>query len=256
MTRRPLLGITACNRQVGVETAAAVMRRYIDAAARYADAVITLVPSIPEHQSAAEASRALDGLLLTGTPSNIAPARYGADDPGDGPFDVERDAMALGLIEAVATRGRPVFGICRGFQEINVAMGGTLTREVGRGARGLAHHAPDDVDFASMFAHRHPVALAPGGALATATGALALEVNSVHYQGVDRLGAGLSVEATAPDGLIEAFAAKTQGADVFAVQWHPEWKPELDPASQTFFQMLGRALRGDSPIPDHIGKSA
>jgi putative glutamine amidotransferase len=248
MSRRPLLGITACNRLLGAETAASVMRRYVDAAACFADAVIVLVPSIPEHQTAVEAAAVLDGLLLTGTPSNIAPDRYGADDPGDGPFDVERDAMALGLIEAVAQRGKPVFGICRGFQEINVAMGGTLRRDVGRGAVGLAHHAPERVDLAAMFAHRHRVALTPGGVLATATGALALEVNSVHYQGVKDLGAGLCVEATAPDGLIEAFSAVVQGADVLAVQWHPEWKPQADAASQAFFRLLGRALRGDSPI--------
>jgi putative glutamine amidotransferase len=152
--------------------------------------------------------------------------------------------VALGLIEAMVARGKPVFGICRGFQEINVAFGGTLTREVGA-AEALAHHAPDDADLEAMFGHRHEIALTPGGVLARASGGDRMTVNSVHYQGVERLGRDLAVEARAPDGLVEAVSARIGGAPILAVQWHPEWRTQEDAASQLVFRLLGRALRGD-----------
>jgi putative glutamine amidotransferase len=242
---RPVLGITCCNRQVGSEAAQAVMDRYVRAAMTWADASALLAPAIPELMDLGEIAGRLDGLLLTGSPSNIETARYGEFAPdAAGPFDPGRDAVALGLIEAMIARGKPVFGICRGFQEINVAFGGTLTREVGA-AESLAHHAADDADLEAMFSHRHEVALAPGGLLAQAGGRDRMTVNSVHYQGVERLGRDLAVEARAPDGLVEAVSARVGGAPILAVQWHPEWRTQDDAASQLVFRLLGRALRGE-----------
>jgi putative glutamine amidotransferase len=141
-------------------------------------------------------------------------------------------------------QGKPVFGICRGFQEINVAFGGTLARDVGA-AEALAHHAPADADLEAMFSHRHDVSLSPGGVLAQASGQDHMTVNSVHYQGVGRLGRDLVVEARAPDGLVEAVSARIGGAPILAVQWHPEWRTQDDVASQLVFRLLGRALRGE-----------
>jgi len=128
-------------------------------------------------------------------------------------------------------------------------MGGTLRRDMAVDGAPLAHHAPDEVDFDGMFDHEHRVDLTPRGVLATAFGAQTVTVNSVHYQGLDQLGEGLLVEARAPDGVVEAVSAKVNGAPVLAVQWHPEWKTERNPQSQAFFQVFGRALRGEGLRP-------
>lgn len=247
---RPVAGIICCTRTVGIEPAQAVMNRYVANAMRYADAAALLVPSMPELMKAAEVAARLDGLMLTGSPSNMDPALYGQDVPdAPGPFDASRDAMTADLIKAMLDLGRPVFGICRGFQEINVAFGGSLRRDMSVAGAPLAHHAPDEVDFDGMFDHEHAVSLTPRGVLATAFGAQTVTVNSVHYQGLDELGDGLLVEARAPDGVVEAFSAKVNGAPVLAVQWHPEWKTERNPQSQAFFQVFGRALRGAPLTP-------
>lgn len=253
MTVRPVLGIVCCTRTVGVEPAQAAMNRYVTAAMRYADAAVLLIPALPDLMRASEIVARLDGVLLTGSPSNVDAARYGEGDAADveGPFDRARDAMTADLIAATTSAGKPVFGVCRGFQEIVVAFGGTLRRDTSRGPDLLAHHAPDDVDFDAMFAHEHAVSLTPGGILHGAYGRPALQVNSVHYQGAGRLGDGLAVEAVAPDGLVEAVSREGSGAPVLAVQWHPEWHTGDNPDSRIFFDLLGRALRGE-PLRGHL----
>jgi putative glutamine amidotransferase len=153
--------------------------------------------------------------------------------------------MTTDLIKAMLDLGRPVIGVCRGLQEVNVAFGGTLRRDTSRSAELIAHHAPDGAAFADMFAHEHEVELAAGGVLARELGRPSLRVNSVHFQGVGQLGKGLSIEARAPDGLVEAVSANVNGAPVLAVQWHPEWRTAENPDSQAFFRLLGRALRGE-----------
>ncbi len=251
MSARPVLGVVCCTRQVGIEPAQAVMDRYVAAAMRYGDVAALLVPSLSELMAARDVAARLDGVLLTGSPSNLEAFHYGqggADDAA-GPFDPGRDTMALGLIEAMTDLGRPVFGICRGLQEINVAFGGTLRRDTSASAALIAHHAPESAGFEAMFGHEHEVALVQGGILSRALGRDRLRVNSVHFQGVDRLGAGLAVEATAPDDLVEAFSAWVNGAPVIAAQWHPEWRTADNPDSQAFFRMLGAALRGELPAP-------
>lgn len=242
---RPVLGVIACQRTVGVEPAQAVMERYIRAAMAHADAAALIVPSLPDLMGAAEVASRLDGILLTGSPSNIEASRY-ADEGGEGPFDPGRDAIALGLVEAMIARGKPVFGICRGFQEINVALGGTLRRDTSSSDELLRHHAPEGVSFGAMFDHLHPVTLAEGGMLERATGKRDLVVNSVHFQGIDRLADGLAVEARASDGLVEAYSAQPNGAPVIAVQWHPEWDAASNPDSQAFFRLAGQAMRGEA----------
>ena len=244
---RPVLGIICCTRTVGVEPAQAVMNRYVSAAMRHADCAALLVPALPDLMQASEVVDRLDGVLLTGSPSNLQPSLYGEPEVGDPPFDPGRDAMMAALVQAMLARGKPLFGICRGLQEINVALGGTLTREAGT---QMAHHAPDDVPFMAMFDHRHDVSLVPGGVLARAHGRPSLSVNSVHYQGVARLGSGLSVEAVAPDGMVEAVSACIGNAPVLAVQWHPEWTADSEADAATFFHILGRALRGQPVVPE------
>jgi putative glutamine amidotransferase len=242
---RPVLGIIACNRPVASgEAAQVVMMRYLLSSLVYADAAGLIVPSLPQLMRAEEVAPRLDGLLLTGTPSNLDPARYGpAIDDAPGPFDPERDEMTARLIDAMLELGKPVFGICRGFQELNVAFGGTLRRDMADSPDLIPHHSENDSDLAAMFEHVHPVKLEKDGVLARAYGAESLDVVSVHYQGADELGRDLKVEARAPDGVIEAFSAEVNGAPVLAVQWHPEWRANENPQSQTFFHLLGKALR-------------
>ncbi len=241
---RPVLGVIACNRTIETQSAQAVMTRYLVSALPYADAAALLVPAMPEFMHAKEIAPRLDGLLLTGTPSNLDPKRYGVlVDDAPGPFDPARDEMTAHLIDGMLELGKPVFGICRGFQELNVAFGGTLRRDMADNPELIAHHASDDKSFTEYFEHIHPVTLNEGGVLKRAYQRDELDVVSVHYQGVDRLGSGLKVEATAPDGVIEAISTEVNGAPVLAVQWHPEWKAHENPQSQTFFKLLGRALR-------------
>jgi putative glutamine amidotransferase len=248
---RPVLGVICCNRRMGTEIGQAVVNRYVTAAMQWGDVAALLVPALPALMSASEIAPRLDGLLLTGSPSNVEPARYGEAGAADteGPFDVDRDAMTFDLIKAMLDLGRPVLGVCRGFQEINVAFGGSLRRDTSRSADLLAHHAPAETGFDALFAHEHEVALTPGGVLSGALGRDQLRVNSVHFQGASRLGAGLSVEARAPDGLVEAVSARVNGAPVLAVQWHPEWRTADNPDSQAFFRLLGQALRGELAVP-------
>lgn len=231
---RPVIGIIACNRKSGGENSVTVMRRYVESAMRYGDCAALVIPSLPGLMQAAELVSRLDGLLLTGSPSNVQPSLYGDGGESAGPFDPDRDAMTADLIAAFRTAHKPIFGICRGFQELNIAFGGTLRRDL-----GARHHSPEEQDLPTMFAHRHQVALALGGKLATAYGRNTLSVNSVHYQGVDQLGPNLSIEATAPDGVVEAFSAP----GVLAVQWHPEWETENEPDSQALFAAFGAMLR-------------
>lgn len=241
---RPVIGITACNRQMGSETAQAVMNRYASAAMRYGDVGALLIPALPELVEAAELIDRLDAVMLTGSPSNIEAFRYG-DDEGFGPYDSARDEMSLGIVRRMIDAGKPVFGICRGFQEINVALGGTLRRDVSANDELLRHHSPEESDLAVMFDHYHEVELAPNGLLSQAIGLERITVNSVHYQGVARLADGLRQEAKAPDGIVEAFSARPNNAPLLAVQWHPEWEPEKNSDSQAFFRLLGQAARGE-----------
>ena len=243
---RPVLGVIACNRTVEAQSAQAVMTRYLVSALKYADAAALLVPALPELMHAKEIAPRLDGILLTGTPSNLDPKRYGQIiDDAPGPFDPSRDEMTAHLIDAMLELGKPVFGICRGFQELNVAFGGTLRRDMADNPDLIPHHAPSQKTFAEYFEHIHPVELVEGGVLERAYKTDSIDVVSVHYQGVDKLGAGLTVEATAPDGVIEAISATINGGQVLAVQWHPELKAHENPQSQTFFKLLGRALRSE-----------
>lgn len=247
---RPVLGVISCNRTIDGQAAQSVMTRYLNSSLTYADAAGLLVPAMPELMHAREVAPRLDGLLLTGTPSNLDPKRYGElVDDAPGPFDPDRDEMTARLIEAMLDLGKPVFGICRGFQELNVAFGGTLRRDMGDHPELIPHHSPEETHVPTMFEHVHPVTLKDGGVLKGAYGADTLDVISVHFQGVDKLGSGLNVEATAPDGVIEAVSAEVNGAPVLAVQWHPEWKAHENPQSQVFFRLLGRALRREPLVP-------
>lgn len=239
---KPVIGVLCCN-ELAERPIQAVASRFIAPLARLSGATVLLVPALIDALDAVSLGARLDGLLLTGARSNVAPGRYGGVAGESGTSDEERDEVALALAGHMIEIGRPVFGICRGLQELNVLFGGTLC-DMDDGA----HHAgADDIPFEALFGHRHDIALAGDGRLAGPGAGARISVNSVHRQGVDRLGAGLTVEARATDdGLVEAFSGRPCGADVLAVQWHPEWGTESCEASRGFFTLIGDALRASA----------
>lgn len=241
---KPVIGVIACSREVESEPAQAVKHRYLEGVSRYAGAIPLIVPV---NQPAADAGgivRRLDALLLTGSASNIAPARYASTEAAHPPQDVARDEFSAALVQA-AIAGKPVFGICRGLQEINVALGGSLLDLRDRGQAAPDHHAPEGADLAQMFEHFHEVEVVDGTLLDRLSGQRRLTVNSVHHQTIDRLADGLRVNAVSPDGVVEAVSLERPGALVFAVQWHPEWQPSKRPHDLAFWHLLGEAARGN-----------
>jgi putative glutamine amidotransferase len=186
---------------------------------------------------------ALDGLLFTGSPSNIEPYHYGGL-PLDNDFnDPIRDATTLPLIRAAVAQGVPVLGICRGFQEMNVAFGGSLYQKVHEQPQMLDHRDIGNTADEKYCRIAHSIHFAEHGLLQQWTGKTDAMVNSLHHQGVQELASQLTVEATAPDGLIEAFSVTNAPSFSFAVQWHPEWRHQENPLSQAIFQAFGRACR-------------
>ena len=238
---RPVIGVLCCN-ETRSRPVQAVATRFITPLSRYAGAAVVLVPAVRDDANIAALTDLLDGVLLTGSRSNVAPECYGGAPLQAGQrSDPERDAVALALAGAMIEAGKPVFGICRGLQEINVLFGGTVSTEV---CRDRHHHGSWDGCFQEMFGHGHDVELNADGLLAQSTGQRRIRVNSVHEQGIARLGNGLVIEATAPeDGLIEAVWARPCGADVLGVQWHPEWDVDRSAESRAFFGLVGNALQ-------------
>lgn len=251
---RPVIGVLCCNELVD-RPIQAVASRFIEPLSRIAGATVLLVPALVEVADVAALTGRLDGLLLTGSRSDVEPHHYGGRPVPESRADPQRDRVALALAERMIESGRPVFGICRGLQEINVLFGGSLRRDLGD-----EHHRAGDVPFEALFEHRHDVTLTPGGLLGGVAQNARIQVNSVHREGIDRLGDGLTIEALSPeDGLIEAISARPCGAEVLAVQWHPEWDGARTPADRRFFERIGGALhhgvgatRG-FPAPPRLG---
>lgn len=240
--RKPVIGLM-CGNEVANRPIQAVATRFIEPLVQLCGASVLIVPAVPEAVDTALMADMLDGLLLTGGRSHVAPAQYGdCAELAPQACDPQRDSVALALAGRMIERGKTVFGICRGMQEINVLFGGSLTC---LGGLPRHHRGSWEGDYDTLFGHHHPVDLMPGGALAGRSGHRRVEVNSVHQQGVDRLGYGLVVEARdAEDGLIEAFRAPGCGADVLAVQWHPEWDVAHCQVARRFFTLLGDSVHG------------
>jgi putative glutamine amidotransferase len=245
--RRPVIGIVADVKPIGPHPFHAVGEKYIDAVAHGAGAVPVLLPALApgvDLQAIAvlpQLLEPLDGLFLPGSVSNLAPRHYGAAESRDGqPRDPQRDAIALPLIRAALARGLPLLAVCRGMQELNVALGGTLRQQVHEEPGRIDHREPKDAPRRLQYAPAHGVQLAEGGVLRRLAGAPMALVNSLHAQGIDRLAPGLAVEATAPDGLIEAVRV-TDAAFALGVQWHPEWRFREDRLSTGILAEFGAA---------------
>jgi putative glutamine amidotransferase len=222
----------------------AVGEKYIAAVVQAADCLPLLIPVLWTPLDVTEILGRVDGIFFPGSPSNVEPARYAGPASVEGTLhDPHRDATTLSLIPRAVASGVPVFGVCRGFQEMNVAMGGTLHQRVHE-IEGLADHREDKAQpLEVQYGPAHDVVLEPGSLLRELAGEERVRVNSLHWQGVDRLAPGLSVEARATDGLVEAFRVKGSPAFALAVQWHPEWQVMSNPFSRALFAEFGRAAR-------------
>lgn len=239
---RPLIGIPADRRMVGHHPFHMVGEKYARAVLEAAAAAPLLIPSLAEELRFEELLERLDGLLFTGSPSNVEPRHY--DGPPSAPgtlHDPARDATTLPLIRHAVEAGLPVFGICRGFQEMNVAFGGTLHQKLHE-VPGLLDHRDDETQpLEVQYGPAHEVTLEPGGLLRSLADGDRIRVNSLHSQGIERLGPPLAVEARAPDGVIEAFRVREAKSFAVAVQWHPEWKVMTNPFSRALFAAFGKA---------------
>jgi putative glutamine amidotransferase len=243
MSKRPLVGVICCMRNPE-DPIQSVAERYLRAAP-FVGADFVLVPSMPDIFDAGSILSRLDGILLTGSPSNVAPSLYRSTDAGEGPFDSGRDGMAFRLISESVEQDRPVLGICRGFQEVAVAYGATLRPDLGEAGREQVHHAEPGLSLEGMFALEHRVDLAAQGVLERVMGAPSIVVNSAHFQGLRDLGDKLAIEATSSDGVVEGIRPAS-GERILAVQWHPEWRVADNPNSRELFAWFGLLLRGAS----------
>ncbi|HZT55069.1 MAG TPA: gamma-glutamyl-gamma-aminobutyrate hydrolase family protein [Burkholderiaceae bacterium] len=251
---RPVVLVPACNRVLGDHPFHVAGKKYVDAV-RLAGCTPLIVPGASGDELDALLGLA-DGVLLTGSPSNVHP-RHFAEDVHDAslPLDADRDAWTLPLIPRALERGIPLFAICRGFQEMNVALGGSLHQAVQEVPDRHDHRAAKNAPAEAQYGPAHDLHVQPGGVLARVLDAPTIRVNSVHGQGVNRLARGLRIEALAPDGLVEAFSADAARGFNLGVQWHPEWQAETNPVSIRLLEAFGAACvayrdRHRKPEPD------
>jgi len=242
--RKPVVLIPADVKQLGEHPFHTVGHKYITAVAEAAGALPLALPAISEHLDIDALLAMADGILLTGAVSNVHPSHF--DQPVHNPalpLDPARDALTLKMIRAAIAAEVPLLGICRGFQEMNVAFGGSLHQAVHEVPGMLDHREDKNGTIDQQYAPAHVVQLVAGGQLAAMAGISEAMVNSLHGQGIDRLGNGLSAEAYAPDGLVEAIHVVDAPAFALAVQWHPEWQVLQNPFYLAIFKAFGDACR-------------
>ena len=243
--RSPIVLVPACVNPVGAHAAHTAQFKYVAAVADGARCAPLIMPALGDATDFDALLDLADGILLTGSPSNVHAGLYGQAvlDPAL-PLDAARDATTLPLIRAAIARGIPLLAICRGFQEVNVALGGTLHQSVHSVAGMSDHREHKGHTMEEQYAPIHRVLVEPGGVLARTLGGVEqIMVNSLHGQGLDRLAPGLAIEARADDGLVEAYRVQDATGFTLAVQWHPEWKLMDNPDSLRLLQAFGDACR-------------
>jgi len=233
MSSKPIIGIPCDRQHVPVHPFHMVGEKYITAITDAAEALPFLIPVLSDRLDIDDLLDRLDGVLLTGSPSDIEPHHY-TDEPGhpEATRDPHRDSLNL-----------PLFAICRGFQELNVSLGGTLHQKLALVDGMLKHKENPDDPLDVQYGPSHTVTVEPGSQIGRLTGKDVLTVNSLHGQGIRQLAPGLVVEARADDGLIEAYRVEAASAFALAVQWHPEWKVMENPDSVAIFEAFGNACR-------------
>lgn len=241
---RPIVGIIGnsglLNEQYPVHSGGTMNSQ---AVSEVAGCLPLVIPSDPRFVTVDELLETCDGFLLTGGRPNVHPSEYGEDEtPAHGDFDRCRDAITLPLIRACVERGQPFLGICRGFQEVNVAMGGTLDPEIRDLPGRMNHRMPPEGSLEEKFGLRHPVRLVRGGLFHQLFGAEEVMTNSLHGQGIRTPGARIAIEGRAPDGTPEAIHVAGAPGFTLSVQWHPEWNAASDPVSRPLFAAFGKAV--------------
>jgi putative glutamine amidotransferase len=241
---RPIVIVPACTRDFGEHPYHAAQYKYVDAVVLGADCAPMILPSLGANLDLETVLALADGIMLTGSASNVHPSFYSEDvlDPSL-PQDLARDETTLPLIRAAVARGIPIIAICRGFQEMNVALGGSLHQAVHTVVGKHDHRENPELGMDEQYGDAHKVQLCDGGLLAKLLGVAEIPVNSLHGQGVNELAPGLRKEATADDGLVEAFSVETAPGFTLAVQWHPEWRITHNPYSMKMFGAFGAACR-------------
>lgn len=247
MSRSPIVGVPCDRRMLGKHPYHLAGEKYVTAVRGGAGALPLLIPVLDPPLPVDQLLRSIDGLLFTGSPSNVAPKHYGGAAPRAGVLqDEHRDATALPLLKAAIDMGKPVLCICRGFQELNVTLGGTLHQHIEEVTGRSDHRANDSDPLDVQYGPAHPVHVQPGGLLSGIVKERSFSVNSLHSQGIDRLAVALRAEALAPDGQIEAVSMPGAKGFLFAVQWHPEWAWSDNPVSREIFSAFGTALRAQT----------
>ncbi len=242
---QPIVLIPACTKQIGAHPYHVAQMKYIDAVVRGAGCLPLILPAIGDEVDWETLLELADGVMLTGSPSNVHPDFFGQSvlDPSL-PLDPARDATTLPLIRLALQKGIPLLAVCRGTQEVNVALGGSLHQAVHEVAGFMDHREDKSASLDIQYAPAHSIQIVPGGRLAQIlVGVSEMMVNSVHGQGIDQLAAGLQVEARADDGLIEAYSVTSAPGFTLAMQWHPEWKVTENPQSMKLFAAFGNACR-------------
>ena len=237
------VGIVSDRRRVDGMAMHTVNDEYVTALRDGAGALPLLIPATDAPLDIRAILEAVDGLLFTGAPSNIAPGHYGQSARPGTELDEARDATTLPLLRAAIEKGKPLLAICRGFQELNVALGGSLHQHVHELPGRMDHREPQGASRDEEYTPAHEVTIIPGGVLAALSGMTQAMVNSLHHQGVDRLAPMLTVEAVASDGQIEAVSMPGAKTFLLGVQWHPEWDVAADPLSRAIFAGFGASLR-------------
>jgi len=241
---RPIVLVPACTCDIGSHQFHTVQAKYVEAVVKGAGCAPLILPALGAELELETMLGACDGILLTGSASNVHPSHYAQEvlDPAL-PQDPARDATTMPLIRAAIRRGIPILAICRGFQEMNVALGGSLHQAL-HGVEGLMDHRENpDHRLDQQYGIAHTVTLVPGGVLARILGPADIGVNSLHGQGVNLLAGGLAVEARAADGVVEAFSVTGSPGFTLALQWHPEWALADNPVSLRLFDAFGQACR-------------
>jgi putative glutamine amidotransferase len=249
--KRPVIGVIANTRLIEDRfTAQLVGEPSLRAVAEVADALPMMFAGCPKITEIADLLDSVDGILLTGGRANVHPTRFGAQpSPKYEPYDERRDTLALALVEACVVRGVPLFGICRGMQEMNVAFGGTLHPEIREIPGRMNHRMPRlengeiHPDLEVVFGERHDVRLTPGGAFAKLLGRETIRVNSLHGQGIERPGKRIVIEGVADDSTVEAIRVAEAPGFALGVQWHAEYDPQRNPINKALFQAFGEAVR-------------
>ena len=241
---RPIVLVPACTCDFGSHEYQAAQTKYVEAVAKGAGCAPLILPALGDGLELDTMLAVCDGIMLTGSASNVHPSHYDEEvlDP-ELPQDRARDATTMPLIRAAIRRGIPILAICRGFQEMNVALGGSLHQAL-HNVEGLMDHRENpDLPIDEQYGTAHTVALVPGGVMARILGPEDIGVNSLHGQGVNVLASGLAIEARAADGVVEAFSVIGSPGFTLALQWHPEWGLADNPVSQQLFGAFGQACR-------------